>query len=58
MQLCLTKNSIKQIIIKHTLANKGTDLWNNLPLQYKEIGSFPKVKATLKKNFRHRDIDK
>ena len=34
---------------KHTLANKGTDVWNNLPLQYKEIRSFPIFKATLKK---------
>ena len=43
---------------KHTLANKGTDVWNNLPLQYKEIRSFPTFKATLKKYFLHRDIDK
>ena len=43
---------------KHTLANKGTDAWNNLPLQYKEIRSFPTFKATLKKYFLHRDIDK
>ena len=43
---------------KHTLANKGTDVWNNLPLQYKEIRSLPIFKATLKKYFLHRDIDK
>ena len=36
---------------KHALANKGIDVWNNLPLQYKEIRSFSifrtKIKSTL-----------
>ena len=36
---------------KHTLANKGTDVWSNLPSQYKEIRSFPIFKATMKKYF-------
>ena len=38
---------------KHTLANKGTDVWNNLPSQFKEIRSFPIFKATMKKYFLH-----
>ena len=38
---------------KHTLANKGIDVWNNLPLQYKEIRSFPIFKTTMKKYFLH-----
>ncbi len=36
---------------KHTLANKGIDVWNNLPLQYKEIRSFPIFKTAMKKYF-------
>ncbi len=38
---------------KHTLANKGIDVWNNLPLQYKEIRSFPIFKTAMKKYFLH-----
>ena len=37
--------------IKHTLANKGIDVWNNIPLQYKEIRSFSTFKMTMKKYF-------
>ena len=36
---------------KHTLANKGTDVWNNLPLQYKEIRSFSIFKTKIKSTF-------
>ena len=36
--------------IKHTLANKGI-MWNNIPLQYKEIRSFSIFKTTMKKYF-------
>ena len=38
---------------KHTLANKGIDVWNNLPLQYKAIISFRIFKTTMKKYFLH-----
>ena len=41
---------------KHTLANKRTDVWNNLPSQYKEIRSFPIFKATMKKYFLHQSL--
>ena len=41
---------------KHTLANKRTDVWNNLPSQYKEIRSFPIFKATMKKHFLHQSL--
>ena len=41
---------------KHTLANKGTDVWNNLPSQYKEIRYFPIFKATMKKYFLHQSL--
>ncbi len=34
MHLCFTKNVIRTNYIKHTLANKGIDVWNNIPLQY------------------------
>ena len=37
--------------IKHTLANKRIDVWNNIPLQYKEIRSFSIFKTTTKKYF-------
>jgi hypothetical protein len=40
---------------KHTLANKGIDVWNNLSSQYKEIRSFPIFKSTIKKYFLHPD---
>jgi hypothetical protein len=36
---------------KHTLANKGIDVWNNLPSQYKEIRYFPIFKSTIKNIF-------
>ncbi len=39
--------------IKHTLANKGIDVWNNIPLQCKEIRSFSIFKTKMKKYFLH-----
>ena len=35
--LLYTKVVPEQIIKKHTLANNGIDVWNNLPTQYKQI---------------------
>ena len=32
-----TKKCYRTNYTKHTLANKGTDVWNNLPTQYKKI---------------------
>ena len=36
---------------KHTLSNKGIDVWNNVPLRYKEIRAYPLFKLTIKNIF-------
>ena len=42
----LHKNYTRTNYAKHTLANKGTDVWNNLPTHFYDIKSYD----TLKKN--------
>jgi hypothetical protein len=36
---------------KHNLANKGIEVWNNLPKQYKKPRSYGSFKSILKKYF-------
>ena len=43
----LHKNCNRTNYAKHTLANKGIDVWNNLPTQYKDIKSY----GTFKKKY-------
>ena len=40
-----------------TFSNKGINLWNNLPLQYKQIRSFPVFKKAIKLYLLHSDIN-
>ena len=47
--LFLHKNCTRTNYKKHTLANHGIDVWNNLPAQYKQIRSSLVFKLTMKK---------
>ena len=47
----LHKKCSRTNYIKRTLANKGIDVWNNIPSQYKEISSLLTFKTTMKKYF-------
>ena len=49
----LHKNCNRTNYKKRTLANKGIDLWNNLPPHLKQIRSFSIFKTTMKKYFLH-----
>ena len=49
----LHKNCNRTNYKKRTLANKGIDLWNNLPPHLKQIRSFSIFKTTMKKCFLH-----
>ena len=49
----LNKKCYRTNYTKHTLANKGTDVWNNLPTQYKKIQFYGIFKKTIKKFFLH-----
>ena len=41
---------------KHTLANKGIDVWNNLPTKNKEPRSYASFKSIIKKYFLQLDL--
>ena len=49
----LHKKCYRTNYTKHTLANKVTDVWNNLPTQYKKIQFYGTFKKTIKKYFMH-----
>ena len=49
----LHKQCYRTNYAKHTLAIKGTDVWNNLPTHYKKIKFDGTFKKTIKKYFLH-----
>ena len=51
--LMLHKNCNRTNYKKRTLAIKGIDLWNNLPVHQKQIRSYSIFKTTIKKYFLH-----
>ena len=52
----LHKRSNRTNYTKHTLANKGIDVWNNLPTKNKEPGSYASSKSIIKKYFLELDL--
>ena len=53
----LHKKSNRTNYTKHTLSNKGIEVWNNLPTQYKEpVKSYDSFKTIMKKYFSHLNL--